>query len=55
MQFRDDKPTIIFPGHWMLFGETIESEESFSEGASRELKDEIKLHISPKEIVKIRQ
>ena len=54
MQLRDDKPSIVFPDHWGLFGGTIESGESVCEAASRELEEEIELHVLPKEIVKFR-
>ena len=37
MQLRDDNPSIVFPGHWGLFGGTIEIGESTCEAASREL------------------
>jgi len=38
LQLRDDKPSVEFPGHWGLFGGTIENGESPCEAASRELK-----------------
>ena len=55
MQLRDDKPSIVFPDHWGLFGGTIESGESVCEAASRELEEEIAFRILPKEIVNFRQ
>ena len=55
MQLRDDEPSIVFPGHWGLFGGTIESEESICEAASRELKEEIEIHTVPEEIIEFRQ
>jgi 8-oxo-dGTP diphosphatase len=55
MQLRDDKLSIVFPDHWGLFGGTIESGESVCEAASRELEEEIELHVLPKEIVKFRR
>jgi len=54
MQLRDDKPSIVFPNHWGLFGGTIENGESICEAASRELEEEIELCILPKEIVPFR-
>ena len=55
LQLRDDKPSIVFPDHWGLFGGTIESGESVCEAASRELEEEIELHVTPKEIIEFRQ
>ena len=55
MQLRDDEPSIVFPGHWGLFGGTIEIGESTCQAASRELKEEIGIHIIPEEIFEFRQ
>ena len=41
MQLRDEKPSIVYPGNWGLFGGSIENGESVCEAASRELKEEI--------------
>ena len=40
-QLRDDKPSIIFPSHWGLFGGEIEENEEPREAAFRELHEEI--------------
>ena len=55
LQLRDDKPSIEFPGHWGLFGGTIENGESPCEAASRELEEEIEIRIVPEEIYEYRQ
>ena len=55
MQLRDNKPGIIFPEHWGLFGGTIESGESVCEAASRELEEEIGIHIGPKDFNEFQQ
>lgn len=41
LQQRDDNPAIRYPGHWSLFGGTIEDGESASEAVAREVKEEI--------------
>jgi len=41
LQLRDDIDTIIYPGHWGLFGGHLESGESASEAVMRELQEEI--------------
>lgn len=41
MQLRDDKPEIFYPGHWGLFGGSINEGESLIEGLRRELREEI--------------
>ena len=55
LQLRDDNPSIEFPGHWGLFGGTIENGESPCEAASRELEEEIEIRIVPEEIYEYRQ
>ena len=55
MQLRDDEPSIVFPGHWGLFGGTIESGESVREAAARELKEEIEIRSVPEEFYEFRQ
>jgi 8-oxo-dGTP pyrophosphatase MutT (NUDIX family) len=41
MQRRDDFPTILLPGHWGLFGGSIEPGESAEEALRRELLEEL--------------
>ena len=41
LQQRDDNPAIRYPGHWALFGGTIEEGESAAEAVAREVQEEI--------------
>jgi 8-oxo-dGTP diphosphatase len=41
LQQRDDNPAIRYPGHWSLFGGTIEDGESAQTAVAREVKEEI--------------
>ena len=41
LQQRDDNPAIRYPGHWSLFGGTIEEGESAATAVAREVKEEI--------------
>jgi mutator protein MutT len=41
LQQRDDNPAIRYPGHWSLFGGTIEEGETPAEAVAREVKEEI--------------
>lgn len=41
LQLRDDIPTILYPGHWALFGGHLELGETPEEGLKRELVEEI--------------
>jgi NDP-sugar pyrophosphorylase family protein len=41
LQQRDDNPAIRYPGHWSLFGGTIEEGESAAEAVAREVREEI--------------
>lgn len=41
LQQRDDNPAIRYPGHWSLFGGTVEDGESASEAVAREVQEEI--------------
>lgn len=52
-QLRDDKPTIIFPNHWGLFGGEINEDETPLEAVSRELEEEIQY--IPEKIYEFRQ
>ncbi|MBR8829249.1 MAG: NUDIX hydrolase [Gomphosphaeria aponina SAG 52.96 = DSM 107014] len=46
LQLRDDLPTILYPGHWGLFGGHLEPGETPEEALARELIEEISYHIS---------
>ncbi|HKR21824.1 MAG TPA: NUDIX domain-containing protein, partial [Pyrinomonadaceae bacterium] len=41
LQQRDDNPAIRYPGHWSLFGGTVENDESAAEAVAREVLEEI--------------
>lgn len=41
LQQRDDNPAIRYPGHWSLFGGSIEGGESAATAVAREVKEEI--------------
>ena len=41
MQLRDDKPTILLPGHWALFGGTVDAGETAAAAMRRELGEEL--------------
>jgi len=41
MQLRDDKPTILLPGHWALFGGTVDAGETAAAAMRRELVEEL--------------
>lgn len=41
LQQRDDNPAIRYPGHWSLFGGTMENGESAAAAVAREVKEEI--------------
>jgi 8-oxo-dGTP pyrophosphatase MutT (NUDIX family) len=41
MQLRDDKPNILLPAHWALFGGTIEPGEKPEAAIRRELEEEL--------------
>ena len=41
MQLRDDLETIIYPGHWGLFGGHLDPGESAADALMRELQEEI--------------
>ena len=48
MQLRDDKPTILLPNHWALFGGSIDPGEDAETAIRRELLEELELH--PREL-----
>jgi NDP-sugar pyrophosphorylase family protein len=41
LQQRDDNPAIRYPGHWSLFGGTVEEGETASAAVAREVQEEI--------------
>ena len=43
MQARDDKPGILYPGHWGLFGGALNAGEDSMTGLRRELEEELGL------------
>jgi 8-oxo-dGTP pyrophosphatase MutT (NUDIX family) len=43
LQLRDDVPGIWYPGHWGLFGGTVEPDEDEITALRRELREEIEL------------
>jgi 8-oxo-dGTP pyrophosphatase MutT (NUDIX family) len=46
MQLRDDKPGILYPGHWGLFGGHLELDETPEEGLKREVLEEIEYTVT---------
>ena len=51
MQLRDDKPGILLPGHWSLFGGTIDPGEDPARAIYRELEEELELKARGAEFV----
>ena len=45
LQLRDDVPHIWYPGHWGLFGGSIDPGESEREALRRELREELELEV----------
>ncbi|HEX6650408.1 MAG TPA: NTP transferase domain-containing protein [Pyrinomonadaceae bacterium] len=41
LQQRDDNPAIRYPGHWSLFGGTVENDETPAAAVAREVKEEL--------------
>src|SRR5882672_8729111 len=46
LQLRDDIPQIWYPGHWGLFGGSVDAGEDALEALRRELREELDLEIS---------
>jgi 8-oxo-dGTP diphosphatase len=46
MQLRDDKPGILYPGHWGLFGGHLELDETPEEALKREVLEEIEYAVT---------
>ena len=49
MQLRDDKPGILLPAHWALFGGSVDPGESAAAAMRRELAEELELR--PRETI----
>lgn len=45
LQLRDDKPGIVSPGEWSLFGGGLDVGETPAEGMRREIAEEIGFHV----------
>ncbi|MFN5513195.1 MAG: NUDIX hydrolase [Cyanobacteriota bacterium] len=45
LQLRDDLPTILYPGHWSLFGGHLDPGESPLTGVQREIWEEIAFNL----------
>jgi 8-oxo-dGTP pyrophosphatase MutT (NUDIX family) len=45
LQLRDDIPPIWYPGHWGLFGGSVDGDETEIEALRRELREELELEI----------
>ena len=45
MQLRDDRPEIIYPGHWACFGGAVRPGEAPLDTLRRELREELELEI----------
>jgi 8-oxo-dGTP pyrophosphatase MutT (NUDIX family) len=47
LQHRDDKPEIVWPNHWAIFGGHIEDGETPEQAALREIEEELGLRLEP--------
>lgn len=47
LQHRDDKPDIVWPGAWAIFGGHLEDGEDSEGGAIREIEEELGLKLQP--------
>jgi 8-oxo-dGTP diphosphatase len=55
LQHRDDKPTIVHPGLWSLFGGAIDVGESIEEAVVREVWEELEYRVIEKRLWLIAQ
>jgi 8-oxo-dGTP diphosphatase len=44
-QLRDDRPDVLCPGHWGLFGGWLEADETPEQGIQREMDEELGLSL----------
>jgi 8-oxo-dGTP diphosphatase len=54
LQQRDDRPDLLYPGHWTTFGGAIEGDETPDRAMRRELLEEIELDL-PMKLWKVEQ
>lgn len=47
LQHRDDRPDIVWPNHWAIFGGHIEDGEAPEDAALREIEEELELRLEP--------
>jgi len=47
LQHRDDRPDIVWPNHWAIFGGHIEEGETPEAAALREIEEELGLRLEP--------
>lgn len=45
LQQRDEKPGLLYPGHWTFFGGAVEDGETIDEAIRRELWEELELEL----------
>lgn len=53
LQLRDNKPEIVNPGLWGLFGGSVEGKETWEEGIKREILEELGIILEDIKIKKI--